>query len=340
MNAIERFPVLVDATTSWGLVGGSAVMQRAVGMLQQVCRRTSHGGAPTILLSGETGTGKGFLARRIHENGARHARAFVEINCAALPPTLVEAELFGHERGAFTDAKQQRIGLFEAASGGTLFLDEVGTLPLDLQAKLLTVIEEKRVRPVGSRKSTVVDVQIITATHENLEQAAKQGRFRYDLFHRLNVVAVSVPPLRERDDDALLLARHFIASVCREYGIPERSLSESACDWIRNYSWPGNVRELRNRIERIILLENDNTIRADHFGPYEQPTSGTFRISDSPAGLRVVLPADGVPLEELERAVLREALKQCGGNVSRAARFLSISRQTLIYRMKKHGLSL
>ncbi len=323
-----------------GLVGDSPAMQSVVSMLRQVCRRTSNGGAPTMLLSGETGTGKGFFAKCIHYNGARRNRAFVEVNCAALPPSLMEAELFGNERGAFTDAKTARMGLFEAASGGTLFLDEIGAVPLDLQAKLLTAIEEKQVRRIGGRQSSKIDVQIIAATHENIEARAKAGLFRSDLFHRLNVVAVALPPLRERAGDAVLMAESFVTSICSEYGMPPRQLTESARDWIRRYSWPGNVRELRNRIERIVLLENDDELRAEHFGPAPVPVSGSVRISIPPAGLRVSLPSEGVPLEELERAVIREALVQCEGNVSRAARFLHISRQTLIYRIKKYDLVL
>jgi two-component system, NtrC family, response regulator AtoC len=329
------------ALVGWsGLVSDSPAMQHVVGVLRQLCRRTSNGGAPTILLNGETGTGKGFFAKCIHYNSARRNHAFVEINCAALPPSLMEAELFGYERGAFTDAKTARMGLFEAASGGTLFLDEIATLPPDLQAKLLTAIEEKQVRRLGGRQSTRVDVQIIAATHENIEARARAGQFRYDLFHRLNVVAVTIPPLRERASDTVLLTESFITTLCREYGMPPRTLTDGARDWIRRYSWPGNVRELRNRIERIILLENDDQLRAEHFGPAPAPASGSVRLSVPPTGLRVALPPEGIPLEELERAVIREALVQCEGNVSRAARFLSISRQTLIYRMKKHGLVL
>ena len=248
------------------LVGQSASLQKVVGILRQVCHRTSTGGTPTILLSGETGTGKGFVAKCVHYNSGRRNGAFVEVNCAALPPTLMESELFGHERGAFTDAKVARGGLFEAADGGTLFLDEIGAVPLDLQAKLLVAIEDKKVRRIAGRHSTQVDVQIIAATHENLEHRAAHGTFRSDLFHRLNVVAVNLPPLRERGDDALALAESFVVAICREYGMPPRTLSNDARESIRRYDWPGNVRELRNRIERILLLEEDSVVRGEHFG--------------------------------------------------------------------------
>lgn len=327
-----------DAPPSgWSVLAGhSEAMQKVLGMLRQVCRRTAKV-APTILLNGETGTGKGFVAKWLHYNTVRRNQAFVAVNCAALPPSLIESELFGHERGAFTDAKAGRAGLFEAADGGTLFLDEIGAVPLDLQAKLLTAIEEKKVRRIGGRQPTQVDVQIIAATHEDLEKRAKQGAFRFDLFHRLNVVALTLPPLRERGEDVAILAESFIDSICREYGMPPRVLSESARTWIASYAWPGNVRELRNRLERIILLENEDVIEAEHFGPAPS-IPPNVSVSRGLEGVRITLPNEGVSLEELERAVLQEALTRCQGNVSRAARFLSISRQTLIYRMKKHGL--
>jgi two-component system, NtrC family, response regulator AtoC len=341
-------------------VGQSPALRSVVGILQQVCRRTSSGGAPTILLNGETGTGKGFVAKCLHYNTSRRNRTFVEVNCAALPPSLIEAELFGHERGAFTDAKAARAGLFEAADGGTLFLDEIAAIPIDLQAKLLTAIEEKKIRRIGSRHAIQVDVQIITATHEDLAERAAEGTFRADLFHRLNVVAVMLPPLRERGDDAVLLAQSFITSICREYGIPPRELADDAREWIRRHAWPGNVREVRNRIERIVLLENDGVVRAAHFGVAADvrtgrsgatpASSGKMRVARPASagtaavsvttenGVNVKLPPGGVPLNELERAVIHEALVACKGNVSAAARFLSISRQTLMYRIKKHAL--
>jgi DNA-binding NtrC family response regulator len=319
------------------VIGTSAPLERVVAILTQVCRRTSQGATPMILLRGETGTGKGYVAKCVHYNGARRNQPFVEVNCAALPPSLIEAELFGAERGAFTDAKTTRPGLFETASGGTLFLDEIGAVPLDVQAKLLTAIEEKVVRRIGGRHPQRVDVQIIAATHENLEAKVDEGSFRSDLFHRLNVVEVTMPPLRDRGEDVLLLAEAFVRSLCREYGMAGRRLSDDAISWMQRYPWPGNVRELRNQIERIVLLENDSEIRAAHFhaGRFGRSVDVTL----GPDGISVRLPADGVPLEVLEREVLREALARCDGNVSQAARYLSITRQTMMYRMKKHGLS-
>jgi two-component system, NtrC family, response regulator AtoC len=322
------------------IIGHSPALQHVVSVLQQVVARAQRGATPTIYLGGETGTGKGFIAKCVHSNGVRKNRPFVEVNCAALPAALIEAELFGHERGSFTDARSARSGLFETADGGTLFLDEIGAVPLDLQAKLLTAIEEKRVRRIGARSSSVVDIQIIAATHEDLRRKVKAGTFREDLFHRLNVVSVVIPPLRERGDDAIVLGDWFLQMFCREYGMPRRTFGEDAKRWMRGYSWPGNVRELRNQVERLVLLRDDEIVSAEQFHPSSDgPRSArTVHIEQLNGEVRVSLPAKGVPLEELEREILRQALKQCEGNVSRAARFLSISRQTFIYRMKKHNL--
>jgi two-component system, NtrC family, response regulator AtoC len=320
------------------LLGHSPVMRKVLQAVRHICQRTAGGGTPTILITGETGTGKGLLAKSVHYGSRRRGRGFVEVNCAAIPPTLLEAELFGYERGAFTDARTARPGLFETADGGTLFLDEIGSLSLEIQAKLLTAIEEKTLRRLGARQPVRVDVQVIAATHRDLSTMVRLGEFRHDLYHRLHVVTVELPPLRERGADRLLLAQEFISSMCREYGIPERRLSDAAMRAIERHSWPGNVRELRNQIERVILLEDDEVIRPEHFHFADEP--GEVEVAADPdGGVRVRLPDGGVAFEDLERAVLREALDRCEGNVSSAARYLSISRQTLMYRMKKHGLS-
>ncbi len=321
------------------IIGQSPALRQVVSVLEQVCARAQRGATPTIFLGGETGTGKGFIARAVHSNGARKNRAFVEVNCAALPASLIEAELFGHERGSFTDAKTARSGLFETADGGTLFLDEIGTVPLDLQAKLLTAIEEKRVRRLGARTSTSVDVQIIAATHADLRQKVREGSFREDLFHRLNVVSVTIPPLRSRGNDILLLAESFLRQFCREYGMPERRLGDDAKKWMLAYEWPGNVRELRNQMERVVLLADGDIVRANQFPSASDRAPTSVEIKETRGRVQVSLPKAGVNLEDLEREILRQALFECEGNVSRAARFLSISRQTFMYRMKKHGLS-
>jgi DNA-binding NtrC family response regulator len=307
-------------------------MRSVVETVRRVCERTSRGAAPTILIRGETGCGKGLLAKCIHYNGVRRNHAFVEINCAAIPGALLEAELFGHERGAFTDAKTSRAGLFETAHMGTLFLDEIGSLPFDLQAKLLVAIEEKRVRRLGGRDNIHLDLQIIAATHRDLKSDVAGGTFRADLYHRLNVISVVLPPLRRRGQDKIDLAHMFIESMCREYGIPVPTLDQGAESYILEYGWPGNVRELKNQIERILLLGNGESISRNHFHPGSTPPS-------SGAAPSIPMPDEGMGLEEVEREFIRRALERFSGNVSQAARYLKISRQTLIYRIKKHHLN-
>jgi two-component system, NtrC family, response regulator AtoC len=318
---------------SWGSVAGnSPVMREVIDVVRRVCERTSHGSPPTILVLGETGTGKGLLAKCIHYNGARRNRAFVEINCAAIPATLLESELFGYERGAFTDAKTSRAGLFETADQGTLFLDEVGSMPIDLQAKLLTAIDEKRIRRIGGRQSIQLDVQIVAASHNDLREKINSGAFRADLYHRLNVVSITLPPLRRRGGDKLILAQMFIENMAREYGIAVPALDESARQYILDYAWPGNVRELKNRIERILLLGADGPISREHFNGGSMPPPSTRN------GFSFTLPEEGIALDEVERQLIQGALQRFKGNVSQAARYLKVSRQTLMYRIKKHSL--
>lgn len=321
------------ARASWDrVVGNSTPMQEVLRLAQLLCARTSMGAAPTVLITGETGTGKGLLAQCIHYNGGRRTRPFVDVNCAAIPPQLLESELFGHERGAFTNAFAARPGLFETADRGTLFLDEIGTMPMPLQVKVLNAIEEKRVRRVGARQSVEIDVQVIAATHVDLRDAARRGAFREDLFHRLNVVAIRIPPLRQRGEDKIALAEEFIAQRCAEYGLPLRQLTPAARSYLMEYAWPGNVRELKNVIERVLVLNTDEVIDVEHLDarPSSPPPSRrSFHLS---------LPPEGVPLDEIERQAIRAALARAAGNVSRAARLLEISRQTLVYRMRKHGI--
>ena len=337
------------AGAQWGsLIGDDPRMVELRGIVRQVCLRTGAGtAAPPILITGETGTGKTLLAKYIHYNGARRNAAFVDINCAAIPESLMESELFGHESGTFTDAGAGRAGLFETADGGTLFLDEVGALPATLQAKLLTAIESKSVRRLGGRSNVQIDTQIVAATLNDLRAMVKKGEFRDDLLHRLKVVTIQIPPLRDRGDDAVLLAETFAKEICARYQLAHRPLSEDARSLITAYAWPGNVRELKNEIERIILLEEGTLIEAWHFNLRHSitpppPASPTYlSVSEEPVGadgIQIRLPPNGAPLEEIEKAVLEEALNRCDGNVSAAARFLSITRQTMIYRMRKHDL--
>jgi two-component system, NtrC family, response regulator AtoC len=322
------------------IVGQCPAMRKVFATVRQVCQRTAIGGTPIILITGETGTGKGMIAKSIHYNSARRSRAYVDVNCAAIPATLLESEIFGHERGAFTDARAARAGLFETADGGTLFLDEIGTLPLDLQAKLLTVVEEKRTRRIGGGLPKKVDVQVIAATNRDLAAMVRRGEFREDLFHRLNIISMVLPPLREREDDKVLLAEGFLRSMCQQYGLPERKLADDAKEAIKRYAWPGNVRELRNAIERIVMLEEGDTVRLEHFtfAHTAEPRGPGVEVAAEGGALRVTLPEKAFSLEALEREILRQALERCGGNVSHASRYLSISRQTMIYRMKKFQL--
>jgi DNA-binding NtrC family response regulator/tetratricopeptide (TPR) repeat protein len=294
---------------------------------------------PPILILGETGTGKGLLARAIHEAGPRRAGPFVAVNCAAIPETLLEAELFGFERGAFTDAHQAKAGLFQTAHGGTLFLDEIGLLPENLQAKLLTVLEDQAVRRLGSTRTEAVDVWIISATSEDLKAGARRRGFREELYHRLAVVTLRLPPLRERGKDILTLAEHFLAHTCTEYGLAPKTLAEDARAALVAYRWPGNVREVANVMERVALLTDAPFLTADKLelaSPPGRPASLQGRDTTPPDA------PEGMSLEEtverLERARILEALHKTRGNISRAASLLGVTRHILRYRLRKYGL--
>jgi adenylate cyclase len=287
---------------------------------------------PTVLLRGETGTGKGLLARLMHEAGGRAGGPFVSVNCAAIPETLVEAELFGVERGAFTDAREARPGLFQAAHGGTLFLDEIGCVPLPLQAKLLTAVEERSVRRLGSTRAEPLDVWIVAAASEALQSLAAAGGFRRDLYHRLATVELELPPLRERGADILLLAEHFLAVACGHYDLPPKRLSAEARVALMAYAWPGNVRELANQMERLAVLAEGGDVGAANLGP---------GVTPGPAG---VPPAAGgtAPLRDavdrFERSQILAALEAAGGRLARAAVLLGVPRTTLRYRVRRMGL--
>jgi two-component system, NtrC family, response regulator AtoC len=290
-----------------------------------------HPLVPTVLLHGETGTGKGLVARVIHDSGPRAQGPFLDVNCAAIPETLVEAELFGYEAGAFTDARRAKPGLFEAASAGTLFLDEIEALPLPLQGKLLTAIEEKRVRRVGAVTAQAVDVKLIAATQADLSGYVAAGRFRADLYHRLAVIVLTLPPLREREDDVLLLAQQYLRQYAEGHGLPPKRLSVAAETWLRDYRWPGNVRELSHVRERVTLLSQETII-----DPATLQRLGLPHPSAPPES-RLVR-ADRELTDEAAR--IAQALGLTGGNVARAARLLGMSRDAVRYRMRKYGIIL
>jgi DNA-binding NtrC family response regulator len=292
------------------------------------------GKRPTILITGETGTGKGVMARAIHEQLG--GGPFIEVNCTAMPATLVEAELFGHERGAFTDGKSSRSGLFEAAEGGAVFLDEIGHLETGLQTKFLKVIEEKRIRRLGSTRDRAVDVHVIAATNRDLDAAVREGSFREDLLHRLRVLCFEIPPLRERKDDVRLLARHFCQELGALYGGRARTISAEAEALLARYTWPGNVRELRNVIERAVLLGASTALDADDF--CAMVCAESFAAADPSSSPEFALPEGGIDLATLERSLIQQALARTGGNRTQAAALLGLSRDTLRYRLEKFEL--
>lgn len=307
-----------------------ALRESAIRLLQHPSDR---GRLPSLLIQGETGVGKGLLARALHDEGPRAEQPFVDVNCAALPETLLEAELFGFERGAFTDARQSKAGLFQTANRGTLFLDEVALLPDSLQAKLLKVLEDRVVRRLGATRTEPVDVWIVTASNEDLAAAVRARRFREDLYHRLAVVTLRLPPLRERGADVVRLAEHFLAAACTEYGLAAKSLAPDACAALAQHSWPGNVRELANTMERVALLVDPAVVTAAMLDIPPAATLVEERV-DPPAPGRALDAALGA----VERTQLLEALDETFWNVTRAARRLGISRDTLRYRISKHRL--
>jgi two-component system, NtrC family, response regulator AtoC len=307
------------------IVGRAPAMQAAKALLARVAASP----ASTVLLTGETGTGKDLAAKAIHYHSDRASRPFVNITCSALPEQLLESELFGHERGAFTDARQQKRGLFETADGGTVFLDEIGEMTPGLQSKLLRFLEEKTFKRVGGLADVRVDVRVIAATNRNLEDEVKAGRFREDLFYRLQVMPILLPPLRERRGDVLLLANAYIERYNAEFRKRVKGLSPDAELLLEQYRWPGNVRELRNAIERAMLLADRQWLAPEDFTTLSRSTqTAAFK-----------LPAEGVSLDEVERQLLVQALDRCRGNQTRAGALLGINRDQVRYRIEKFGLA-
>ncbi|MEO8605544.1 MAG: sigma-54 dependent transcriptional regulator [bacterium] len=328
------------ANASASILGDSPAALRLRQLVERLARSIGGPGAPapTVLLLGETGSGKGHVARALHAAGGRRDGPFIEVNCTALPETLVEAELFGYEKGAFTDAKTARAGLIETAQGGTLFLDEIGHISAPMQSKFLKVIEEKTVRRIGATATRTVDVQIVAATNRDLEAAVRLNEFREDLYQRLRVAVIHIPPLRERDGDAVRLARIFLDAGCRRYGVASRQLSTGAEAAMARYAWPGNVRELANTMERVVLFGDQDPIPVDDLG-LSAPPAAVGRIGSALGGaVEIDFPAGGLSLEAVEKALIERALQAASGNQSAAARLLGISRDTLRYRLEKFGL--
>jgi DNA-binding NtrC family response regulator len=320
------------------IIGDSAAIVELRAKLTRLCALPASAAPPTVLICGETGTGKGLVARMLHYNGPRAERPFIEINCAAIPENLVESELFGHERGAFTDARTSKVGLFQAADRGTLFLDELGALPLATQVKILKAIEEKTVRPIGGRTDRTVDVQIVAATNSDVEQMVRSGTFREDLYYRLCVARLEVPPLRQRGTDVIVLAQRFLADLTQRYRASRKRLNAAAEAAVLSYPWPGNVRELRNTLDRAVLFTDGDVIDANALG-LPAAASTPVRVQPQSGGrFEVEIPDGGFQFEDLERTLLVKALEKSGGSQSGAARLLGMTRDTLRYRMEKFGI--
>ena len=331
---VDRFQVeAAHGSALDDLIGVS----RAMTDLRALIARIAQSDATTVLLQGESGTGKDLVARVIHFVSQRARAPFVAVNCVALPEHLLESELLGHERGAFTDARAQKKGLFEQADGGTVYLDEIGDMRPDLQGKLLRLIEEKVFRRIGGVRDLKADVRIIAATNRDLASALEAGQFRKDLYYRLKVFPVWLSPLRDRPEDVLLLARHFVQRFSREMRRGPIELDPEVQARLLRYGWPGNVRELRNVLERAVILASGDVLTVEHLPP-ELVESTVGRADSTPGSLPVALPAEGLRLEEVERDLVRQALESTGGNQVRAARLLGISRDALRNRMKKFGL--
>ena len=310
------------------IIGESTQMREIIALTEKLAVSRAN----TVLLLGESGTGKGLLARALHRSSERRDDPFQTITCTAIPENLLENELFGHERGAFTDAKTAKPGLFEVADGGTVFLDEIGDMPMGLQAKLLSVLEDKTFRRLGGVVDVTVDVRVVAATNTDLEAAVREGRFRTDLFYRLNTFPIRIPPLRERPVDIPILANHFIDKFNREFNKQVEGMNDEAMQVFLRHAWPGNVRELRNAVERAMILGTPPTLMPQDF---------TFSLGAGElrarTGRLLELPEGGLSMEELERDLVRQALKRSSGNQSKAAQLLDMTRDQIRYRLEKYG---
>lgn len=317
------------------IIGDSEAIQNVFELIRQIARSPRT----TVLIHGETGTGKELVARAIHHNSQRAKKPFVEINCSAIQPTLLEAELFGYEAGAFTGARQRKTGLLEIADGGSFFLDEIADMSLELQAKMLKVLEEQTFRRVGGTKEIKIDIRVISATSKDLDVATEKGEFRRDLYYRLNVARIEIPALRDRGDDVIILAKHFLDFYNRELKRSIKAISPDVLRAIKQYTWPGNVRELRNIIERAVLFETQETLTSTSLNallhlaepiPSAQPPKGH--------PLEFQIPSEGIALVDVERQLITQALARTQGNQTKAAELLMLTRETLKYRMRKFNL--
>lgn len=305
-----------------------------MGRVLQISEKIAQSETATVLIQGESGTGKEVIAHLVHERSKRQNMPFITVNCANFPEQMLENELCGHEKGAFTDAKEVKKGLLEIADRGTLFLDEIGDMSLNLQGKILRLVEQKTFRRMGGLKDIQVDVRIITATNKNLLELREEKKFREDLFYRINVASIRIPPLRERPSDILPLTKYFMQKYNEEFHKSVQKVSKGVEDFLRNYNWPGNVRELKNVIERAMILVEGDTLLMDHL-PIEilgqaSKQGGTIE------GIRI--PPEGISMEKVEKALVKQALKMTNGNQTRAAKLLDISRDALRYRMQKFGM--
>ena len=321
------------------ILGESPPIQALRAQIERIAPLESpEGGAPTVLLLGETGAGKGMVARAIHGLSPRADEPFVEINCAAIPPALLEAELFGYEKGAYTDARTAKPGLFESADGGTIFLDEIGHIDPAIQVKMLKAIEDKSARRVGGLRAKAFNARIVSATNRDLEAAVAEGSFRADLYCRIKALTIELPPLRARGGDILLLARHFLDRSTAQYGLPAKKLTPEAEALLLGYAWPGNVRELAHVMERAALLHAGSAVTAEHLGLSEAKGRAATAVECGGGGVQVDFSSGGIILDDVERQLIVEALQAADWNRTRAAQLLGITKETLRYRMEKFQL--
>ncbi len=330
----------LEQVQSEPIIGESSVMLK---VKERIIRLTSTSALsvenpPTILITGETGTGKGLIARAIHYNGPRREGKFIHVNCTAIADHLAESEFFGHVKGAFTDARKEKRGLFELADKGTIFLDEIGHMPMSLQSKLLGVLEERTIRPVGGTRDRHLDVHVMAATNRVMEEAIESGSFRQDLFHRLQVLRIEIPPLRERDNDIEMLARHFLQHCSQRYGLNIHDFSAPAMEALLAHDWPGNVRELQHAIESAALISDSRELMLEHFSWPSTPSSGGVTVACQPQEQTITIDFANSPplLSEVEYKIIRAALDYANHNLSRASRLLGISRDAIRYRLERY----